>query len=63
MKVSCLFLIKFIIIIGFIFSEDIISIDNECPRDKPLFNKSNNECVYEYYNETMHIISNNIIKQ
>ena len=63
MKISYLILIILTIIIVFIFSEDIKNNDFECPRDQPLFNKSNDECVYEYYDENKYLISNNIIKK
>ena len=62
MKISYIILLYTIIIV-FIFSEDIISNDLECPRDTPLLNKINIECVYEYYEENKHLISNNIIKR
>ena len=56
-------LIIYIIIIVFIFSENQINNNIECPRDTPLFNISTNNCVYEVYDENKHIISNNIIKK
>ena len=34
----------------------------ECSRELPLFLKSENRCVFEYYEEEKHEISNRIIK-
>ena len=63
MKISHIFFIIYEIIIVFIFAEDSTNSDIECPRDKPLLNKTNNICVYDFYNENKHIISNNILKE
>ena len=63
MNISYIIFIIYTIIIAFIFSEDSINNDIECPMDTPLFNIRSNSCVYEYYDENKHIISNNIIKE
>ena len=60
MKIFVLF-IYFIKII-FILAEDNIINNFECPRERPLLN-GKNECVYEYYEETKHNISNSFIKE
>ena len=62
MNITFLILFIFIIKIVFIFSENQINYDFECPRETPLFNIFSNSCVYERYDENKHIILNNIIK-
>ena len=59
MKSDLIIWIFFIIQNCFILSE---SNDSNCPRNTPLLNLNNNKCVYEPYNEAIHIISNEIIK-